>query len=190
LVARLLHVTRDGLHHIQNKHQNVPFNSWPAVAQESARSLTQLIDSIGDELYFASGAFDGMADQKPLTHDERARFYDEAGHIIDDLADMGLASLTHHLLEILESFIPFNPSSVFRRIGRVILAGKKGNYQYESLAADLMVRLVERYLAEYRSLLREDEECRRILFEVLDVFVQAGWPSARRLTYRLEEIFR
>jgi hypothetical protein len=53
-----------------------------------------------------------------------------------------------------------------------------------------MVRLVERYLAEHRPLLREDDECRRILLEVLDIFVQAGWPQARRLTYRLEEIFR
>jgi hypothetical protein len=58
------------------------------------------------------------------------------------------------------------------------------------MAADLMVRLVERYLAEYRVLLRENEECQRTLLEVLDIFVQAGWPSAQRLTYRLEEIFR
>jgi hypothetical protein len=58
------------------------------------------------------------------------------------------------------------------------------------LAADLVVKLVEQYLAEYRALLREDAECRRTLIEILDVFVQAGWPTARRLTYRLEEIFR
>ncbi len=49
-----------------------------------------------------------------------------------------------------------------------------------------MVRLVEQYLAEYRAILRENEECRRTLLEVLDIFVQVGWPSALRLTYRLE----
>jgi hypothetical protein len=38
--------------------------------------------------------------------------------------------------------------------------------------------------------LQESEECRRVLIEILDTFVEAGWPSARRLTYRIEEIFR
>jgi len=56
------------------------------------------------------------------------------------------------------------------------------------LAADLIVGLVGRYLAEYRHILREDRECREGLTEILDTFVQ--WPNARRLTYRLDEIFR
>jgi hypothetical protein len=72
----------------------------------------------------------------------------------------------------------------------VVRAGKAGGYQYESLAADLIVRLIERYLAEYRFVLRANPECRRVLLEILDTFVEAGWPSARRLTYRMEEIFR
>jgi len=87
-------------------------------------------------------------------------------------------------------FISFDPIGVFLRIGRVVQGGKKDSYQYESLAVDLMVRLVERYLAEHRALLRENGECRQTLLEILDTFVQAGWRSARRLTYRLEEIFR
>jgi hypothetical protein len=79
---------------------------------------------------------------------------------------------------------------VFIRIGRIVRSGQRGGFQYESLAADIIVKIVERYLAEYRQLLKDDGECRQILIEVLDAFVQAGWPSARRLTYRLEEIFR
>jgi hypothetical protein len=106
------------------------------------------------------------------------------------LADVGLPSLTHHLLETLESFVVIDPRGVFLRIGRVVRSGERGGYQYEQVAVDLLVRLVERYLAEYRTLLREDERCRRTLLEILDIFVRAGWPSARRLTYRLDEIFR
>jgi hypothetical protein len=54
----------------------------------------------------------------------------------------------------------------------------------------VFVRIIERFLAEYRSLFQENIECRDALIEVLDIFVQAGWPQAQRLTYRLEEIFR
>ena len=59
-----------------------------------------------------------------------------------------------------------------------------------SMAASLFVSLVERYLAEYRTLLQRDEEMRRRLIEMLDVFVDAGWPKARQLTYGLHELFR
>ena len=195
LITRLLHSAKDRLHHIQTAYANVPFNDWPETEQKNAQSLTRLIDYIGREIYFASGAYGAERrgrtdDQRPFTHKEKERFYHEAGHILDELADVGLPSLAHHLLETLEAFIPSDPERVFLRIGRVIQSGQKGGYQYESLAADLMVRLVEQYLAEYRVILRENEECRRTLLEVLDIFVQVGWPSARRLTYRLEEIFR
>jgi hypothetical protein len=191
LVTRLLHSAHTELSNIEN----IPFNDLPEAEQKTARTLAQIIEHIGREIYFASGAYDakirdGIGGKRPLTCQEKRRFYREAGHILDELADVGLPSIAHHVLETLEVFIPFDPPGVFLRIGRVVQGGQKGGYQYESLAADLMVSLVERYLAEYRALLRENEECRQALLEILDIFVQAGWPSARRLTYRLEEIFR
>ena len=51
-------------------------------------------------------------------------------------------------------------------------------------------QLVERYLADHREIFREDANCRAALVSILDVFVEVGWPRARQLTYRLEEIFR
>jgi hypothetical protein len=194
LLDRILRSARDGLRQFEKLHAGVPVNEWPQHDQETVKSLLRLIDGVGTESYFASGAYDGKHQGQPGEvrglKPESERFYREAGPILDELADTGIPSVTHHLLETLELFIPLDPRGVFLRIGHVVRAGKHGGYQYESLAADLIVRLVERYLAEYRTLLREDEECRRILVEVLDVFVDAGWPSARRLTYRLEEIFR
>jgi hypothetical protein len=55
---------------------------------------------------------------------------------------------------------------------------------------DLLVKVTEVYLAEYRLLLQQDLQCREELIDILATFVSAGWPSARRLSYRLEEIFR
>lgn len=195
LLARLLRSARDGLRRMEQDLAEVQFVSWPEVDQNRMRSLARLVDDIGSQIYFASGAFDDRrgdqaGGERRLTGKEKERFYREAEAILDELADVGLPSLAHHLLETLETFIPFDPRGVFLRIGRVIRAGQRWGYQYESMAANLMVALVERYLAEHRTLLREDERCRETLLEVLDIFVEAGWPSARRLTYRLEEIFR
>lgn len=194
LLARLLRSARDGWRAIESLHADTPFDAWPEADQKKVRSLAYLINSIGDQVYRASGAFDDRQQNtrknRPLTLEEKVRFYREAGSIIDELADVGLASLAHHLLETLENLIPLDPLGVFLRVGRVIRGGQKGGYQYESLAVDLMVKLLERYLAEYRAIFRESEECRQTLLDILDIFVQAGWPSARRLAYRLEEIFR
>jgi hypothetical protein len=91
---------------------------------------------------------------------------------------------------MLDFLAPVDPPGVFLRIGRIVLTGGQNGYQYESFGADLIVRVVERYLAEFRGVLRENGECRRILIETLDIFVKVGWPQARQLTYRMEEIFR
>jgi hypothetical protein len=158
---------------------------------ERAKTLAQIVDSVAGELYFATGAFD-ESQNKPVktTPEQRERLYREAGDILDTIATVSYPPITHHALETLEAFIPYDPRGVFLRIGTTIKAGQAGGYQTDTLAASLFVRLIERYLAEHRTLLQEDEECRQLLIEILDIFVEVGWPDARRLTYGLQDIFR
>ncbi len=195
LLGHILHSARNGLLQIEERNLGVFFNDWSQQDQNSARSFARLIDLLARDVYFASGSYNSKRRNQTdivqtLNREKIERFYREASPILDELADIGFPSVTHHLIETLEAFIPIDPSGVFLRIGRVVRAGQKGAYQYESVAADLVVKLVERYLAEYRTILREDQDYRQTLIEILDIFVQAGWPSARRLTYHLEDIFR
>ncbi len=157
--------------------------------QQRLRNLLQLIDSVGADLHFASGASNDANGQDRSLR-EKIRFLTEAEPLLDILDTIPVPNLTHHLLQMLESLIPANPSYMFLRIGYILLGGKDGGYQYEVFAVDLIVRVVERYLAEFRDVLREKEECLQMLINILDIFVDVGWPSARRLTYRIDEIFR
>ena len=102
---------------------------------------------------------------------------------------MKIAAASHHLIEMLAFFVPLDPKGVFLRIAKSVRSARLGGYQHESLGAKQVVLIAERYIAEYRALFREDV-CRRALVEMLDTFVDAGWPSARKLVYRLDEIFR
>jgi len=194
LLKRLLQSTQESLQKLKDRYSGIHFNNWPPDDLETAKSLQQLIDSIGSEIYFASGAHEATKRLKEGKSKEISprsrRFYQEAKTILDTLAEVSIPSVSHHLLETLEYFIPIDLRDVFLRIHRIIMSAQKGGYQYESLAANLIVQLIERYLAEHRELLQQDEECRAALIEILDVFVNAGWPSARKLAYRLEEIFR
>jgi len=192
---RLIQCSKAQLREMERAHSDLPFDSWPEAERENVKRLIRVLDHAAKEIYFASGAYDNRRqDRQPghegLSTDQRRRFFEESRPILDALSDSGLPSIAHNLLQTLESFVPFDPRAVFLRARNVVRAGVSGGYQFEQMAADLVVRLVERYLAEYRELLQDNPECREALIELLDTFVRAGWPAARQLTYRLEDIFR
>jgi hypothetical protein len=177
---------------MQLQHQGPSPVPWSEQEATRARHILSLLDNVAALLYFASAAHDTGSDPdeaKP-TPEQQQRFYHEGGPVIDLLVGVGYPSITHHLLETLEAFVSHDPRSTFLRMAHAVQAGELGGYQFESMGADLVVKLVERYLAEYRRLVQEDVECRDALLNVIDIFVRAGWPSAHRLTYRLEDVFR
>jgi hypothetical protein len=63
----------------------------------------------------------------------------------------------------LESLLEFDPESVFLRLHHVIAIAKSSGFEFESLAAKVVVRTVQRFLAEYRAVLRESHKCRAAL---------------------------
>jgi hypothetical protein len=184
LMKRILRSTHDATLKLLNQDTVTPLAEDE---QKRLRGLARLVDSMGHDLYAASGASDAKH-ARPI--EEKQRFLSEAGSLLDELTVFNYPSLIHRLLEMLDFLAPVDPPGVFLRIGRIVLTGGQNGYQYESFGADLIVRVVERYLAEFRGVLRENGECRRILIETLDIFVKVGWPQARQLTYRMEEIFR
>jgi hypothetical protein len=161
--------------------------------QKLGNSLAMYVHQVAAETYFASGAYNGSnQDMRNTTKPSElhVRFYEEAQLLFYELARLPFASSLHYLLRTLEYFIETDPPGIFKRIGDVVTAGQVSGYQYEAMAADQIVQIVERYLAEYQSVFRSDAECRTKLMKILDIFVGAGWPNARRLTFRLEEVFR
>lgn len=192
LLNLLLNSISKSIQTLIDRHKDNP-EAWQETDQIKYNNLLRLADAICMKIYFASGAFkrDKSDDRSPAAEPgeaEKRRFLYETTPMINGLAEFGHPRIVHHLVETLETLIELDPRRVFLLIGRIIQSGKPYGYQYDSMAERLMVRLIERFLAEYRTILREDQECRNALIEILDTFI--GWTSARRLTYRLEEIFR
>jgi hypothetical protein len=155
------------------------------------RGAAEMLDAVASEVYFASGVFQlrqGKPD--PISPERRRRLYVETGPLLDRLAEVPVAKVIHRLAQTLEGMIEFDPRGVFLRFARVIALGRQTRYETETLAVNVFVRVVERYLAEYRTLIGSDAEMREALVAMLDTFVDAGWPQARRLTYGLHELFR
>jgi hypothetical protein len=195
LMGQLLSNTCERFNRLQARYRNNSSASWSVQEQEEAKRLVSLADGLATEIYFASGAFDdqnrGDADARsPLSESEKLRFLQDAAPFFDDLADLGIPRVAHHVVQTLEHLLDFDPAVVLLKIGRVVRASRNSQYPYDPSAAKMIVTIVSRFLAEHRHLLREREDCRHALIDILNIFVVVGWPSALRLAYRLEEMYR
>jgi hypothetical protein len=109
--------------------------------------------------------------------------------LLPRLATFGVPMLAHYLLGVLETLVPLDPLAMFQLVGQVVESARRYGYEYESEAVRLIVRVLKRYMAEYPEVVRSAEG-QKIFLRTLDIFVQVGWPDARRLSYHLEEAFR
>ena len=146
---------------------------------------------IASRLYFSSGAFkSGNAPRRSVDVSARREFFDGARPIIRTLSFFAIPAVTHHLLEILNEFADIEPREVLLNSALILDAAKRSGYASDSMAADLVANIVERFIADQRSLLRNDTEARMALIGMLDQFAQMAWPRVQRLVYRLDEIYR
>jgi len=154
--------------------------------------LERLLVTCSTELFYASGAFQELRHGLPpeLTTAEQRELYPALAPSWDLLAEIGSPNLVHHLIETLEMYVPVDSARVFLLIGKAVLAGRLWSYHFEDQAVELVVRIIRTYIAEHRSIFEKNPNCLRVLRELLDLFITAGWPSARIVAYRVDEVFR
>ncbi|MBQ1500389.1 MAG: ATP-binding protein [Sphingomonas sp.] len=139
-----------------------------------------------------SAALGGRSDEGAglQGQDARAQYLDDLAPTLHRLGDVAPPRALHELIEFLDSMIDAEPARCFELIAHGILtAGDKFGYQDESLGADRVVKVVGRTLADHRWIF-DDAARRAQLVEILELFVDRGWPQARRLLYELPDLFR
>lgn len=173
---------------------NAPLNGYdpkmmiPDDQVEALRACMNLLDIAGMELYFATGRAGGGTDG--LSDTSCATFLEEIAPTIERIGDNASPHTVYHLMLLIEVLAPYGAAKAFDLTAHVIRAGGlRGGYQYESLGADLMVRLVGTFLADDKEIFA-DEARRQALVDCLEIFMEAGWPAARRLLYRLPELIQ
>ena len=179
-------------------HKHVPIESDDKKQlQEKINRTLHLVDGIAMQLYFASGAFNegSNKDKVALTWTQLCRFWKESSPLFESLVAEPHPHTAHQIVQTLYHLLPCSPVEVFLLAAKSILnSAKEGRFQYESLAVGDVVKLIQRALADHRDIFRDnagqESECFAALLKVLDLFVEAGWPEARQLTHRLEEIYR
>lgn len=152
----------------------------------------RLIGHICNQFYFASGAYDHQshAGGGLETPAQKQAFLTEYSAVFDQIGRYGSADAIHHLIELYIFLVEAAPATVFDRVAAVV-SGPAADQQYhfESLGADLLVKLIREYLADHRAIF-DDAYRRTRLIAVLETFSSAGWPDALRLLYDLPDLLR
>jgi hypothetical protein len=172
---------------LRSKYHDRGHDQWSTADVNTLRCLHHTAHTVAGQVYFASGAH---ADDARPSDSERTEFLARGSTLLALLSEIAFVEAAYDVLQTLEYFISCDARRVLVLVATLVRRAAADGIQYESLAADLVVRIVERYLAEYAALFRMDSEAKTALLDILDVFVAAGWPSATRLTYRLGEVFR
>jgi hypothetical protein len=163
-------------------------------AERQYKAGFRLMEHSCNQLYFGSGAFKNgntSGDGEGLGDEEKMReFLSEYEGILDRIALSGHAIVAYHLVELYEHLAGSSPELVFDKVAALVVGpAASDGYHYESLALDTVVRLVRRYLADYRAVF-EDEIRRARLVSLLELFSNAGWPEALKLLYELPDLLR
>jgi hypothetical protein len=160
--------------------------------RDRATLSAKLLNNIIDQFFFASGAFRQPHEKKEGLDslEQKRAFLNDVVGTLRRIGDVGTPGTVHHLIELLDFLMPANPALVFDLVADTILtAGRMHGYQFEALGVDRVVALVGKFLADHRDLFVSEQQ-RGKLIACLDVFMEAGWPAARRLLYRLPELLQ
>lgn len=114
----------------------------------------------------------------------------EAAPILTRIGDFATPHTVYYLLQLLEFLLPFNPERTFDLAVHALRSGGSlSGYQNDPMGADLFVKLVGIFLADHKEIFQDDAR-RSALIDCLETFMEAGWPAARRLLYRLPELIQ
>ncbi len=189
LAYEIIDKTANGIESFVGLPETACTNELRTIATNDA----ELLDRMADQFLFAVGPTEIREGKEPraLTKPvEQQRFIDDNFSTLIRVGDAGLPKTIHYLLQLLDFLMLSNPAAVFDLTSHALLkAGKLHGYQFESLGADLFTKMIGKAIADHRSIF-DDLQRRASLVAVLEVFVEAGWPAARRLLYRLPEALR
>lgn len=174
-----------------------PSEAAKALEQEAMRQTSQLVDGIATQLFFTSGAYaeeHPQQEREGLSHERVWRFWKDAESIFDALSTEAHPHTVHHLVQTFRHLLPCAPTKVFLLAMQAICNSAEVGFQNESLAVPDVVKLIQRALADHRDIFTNtdgsESQCLEVLLKVLDIFVEAGWPEARQLTHRLEDVYK
>ncbi len=168
--------------------------------EQNLQNTYGVIDEVITCLYytFAYERSQSKKSVEKIPNDLRCRFYHEVKPLMNQVIDFAkdpesglmFASTAHYFIQLLKSFLICDSKGVLHLAQSVVSSSERFGYTFDSIAVMDIVQLVEIVLADYRHVVRDDDECMKDLLNLLDLFAKIGWTDALNLVWRLDEVFR
>ena len=168
--------------------------------EQNLQNTYGVIDEVITRLYFIFAHERNQSDKsvEKIPNNLRCHFYDEVKPLMNQVIDFAkdpesgvmFASTAHYFIQLLKSFLSCDPKGVLHLAQSVVSSSERFGYTFDSIAVMDIVQLVEIVLADYRHVVRDDEQCMEDLLNLLDLFAKTGWTDALNLVWRLDEVFR
>ncbi len=161
--------------------------------QAEAKAFVHALEYACAPLYFGSGAHNekNLVNASPILTDAgKGKFVKDVQQMLGRLGDIAVPHTVYELVRVLDFLLPGDPALCFDLFAHALtVSGQKYGFQGESLGVDVLVKIVSRCLADYDYIFRDNAR-RDKLIACLDIFIEAGWPNALRLLYRLPDSLR
>ncbi|MFI5623966.1 hypothetical protein ACIA03_10900 [Nocardioides sp. NPDC051685] len=158
--------------------------------QDELKHSVMVLDSIANQLYFASGAFDRMNGGEDATASRAAqeRFADLATPVLITCARSKVSGIVHQVVETLIFLAPLDEKRTL--LSTMEAVASDGSYAYDPLSSDVVIPYLKRLLAEHRQLVLFDDEGVAAFRALLSAFASAGNESALELAFTFSDVFR
>lgn len=159
-------------------------------ASEEVRECARLIDTAGMQMFFATDENSNRsADNDSDFRSGLQVFLQENADLLKRIGEYAQPHTTYYLLQLVERLVDVDAGTTFDLAISILQSSTRLGYQNDTLGVDLLVKLVGVFLADHKEIF-EDSARRAELIDCLEIFMDAGWPAARRLLYRLPEFIQ
>jgi hypothetical protein len=151
---------------------------------------SKMASQIAERLCFSSGTAEretaGFADTGTISV-ERFRLMLP---ILERLADLPLSVSAYNIVQLLLGVTEVAPREALLLAARAIRNGARAGLASESAAESVVRGFVQRLITRHRGMLEQDRICLSALMDIIDTFVNAGWPRWFDTVFELDYMYR
>lgn len=172
------------------KHEGKKQSDLTKEEIQEVRSILGHTDNIAKQVYFASGSYDEKTKKEGgPTEDAKKVFLQENKELIDLITATGRVAAAYDFVGMALTYQETDPVWALKLVEQLVINSAQKGATSESLMAGSVATFVKTFIASHREYLREPAN-QQALINILDGFVETGWPEAINLMGDLEEIFR
>lgn len=179
LLLRAAESARSGLGSLMERRGG-SLDSYPPEDRRRAEAWLKVVAAIAQRLYFQ---YSFGARSRSVTD------LVELTPIFEALGAVPLVGSAYYLVKTLHSFAAIDPPNVLRLAHVAFRSGGLG-LASDPMAEGDMREFVLLYAGEYRTLLSDDPQTLEAILDIVDLFVDAGWPAWIDVILELDRVYR